>query len=134
MKAMPMKIEHIAIWAEDIELMRTFYQSYFGMQSSGKYENPAKKFSSYFLSFGEGSARMELMHRPGIADAGGKRGALKGLAHLAISVGSEANVDRLTERLRADNYTIEAEPRRTGDGYYESVVLDPEGNCVEITA
>jgi lactoylglutathione lyase len=25
-------------------------------------------------------------------------------------------------------------PRRTGDGYYESVVVDPDGNRIEIIA
>jgi lactoylglutathione lyase len=25
-------------------------------------------------------------------------------------------------------------PRKTGDGYYESVVLDPDGNVVQIAA
>ncbi len=128
-----MKIEHIAIWTEDIELMRNFYQTYFGMSCSGKYENSSKKFTSYFLSFGDNKARIELMNKPDILDMMGKRNLLKGLAHFAISVGSEANVDKLTERMRIDNYIIEGEPRRTGDGYYESVVLDPEGNCLEIT-
>jgi lactoylglutathione lyase len=42
-------------------------------------------------------------------------------------------VDSLTERLRADNYIIESEPRTTGDGFYESVILDTEGNLIEIT-
>ena len=129
-----MRIEHIAIWTDNIELMRDFYQTYFGMVSSEKYVNPSKNFTSYFLSFGEGKTRIELMNRPDILDVVGKRGILKGFAHLAISVGNEANVDELIECLRADNYIIEREPRRTGDGYYESVILDPEGNHIEITA
>lgn len=127
-----MKIEHIAIWTENIELMKNFYQTYFGMSSSEKYENRSKKFTSYFLSFGEGKTRIELMSNPDILDIKGK-GLLKGLAHFSISVGSEADVDKLTERLRTDNYTIEGEARRTGDGYYESIILDPEGNRIEIT-
>ena len=128
-----MKIEHIAIWTDNIELMRDFYQTYFGMISSEKYVNPSKKFTSYFLSFGKGKTRIELMNKPDILNVAGKKGTLKGLTHFAISVGSEANVNELTERLRADNYVIESEPRRTGDGYYESVILDPEGNYIEIT-
>jgi len=54
-------------------------------------------------------------------------------AHLAISVGSKEKVDELTEKLRADGYTVAGNPRLTGDGYYESVVFDPEGNRIEIT-
>jgi lactoylglutathione lyase len=57
-----------------------------------------------------------------------------GLAHVAFSVGGPAAVDRLTEALRGAGHVIQGEPRRTGDGYYESVVLDPDGNVVEIAA
>jgi lactoylglutathione lyase len=51
---------------------------------------------------------------------------------VAISVGSRDHVDELTARLRQDGYPVLDGPRRTGDGYYESVVLDPDGNRVEI--
>lgn len=128
-----MKIEHIAIWVDNIELMREFYLTYFAVASSEKYYNPNKNYTSYFLSFGEDKTRIELMLRPDIAEIIGKRGFTEGFAHLAIFVESKTAVNELTERLRADNYTIESEPRTTGDGYYESVVLDPEGNRIEIT-
>lgn len=132
-----MRIEHIAIWTDDIEAMRAFYTRYFGMTSNELYINPAKGYSSYFLSFGggnEGGTRIELMNRPDIAPVEGKRGLHKGLAHFTVELGSREAVDRLTERLRADGYTIEGEPRSSGDGYYESVVLDPEGNYIELLA
>jgi lactoylglutathione lyase len=74
------------------------------------------------------------MTNPNIQPYEGKRGYGMGLAHFAISVGGKDKVDALTERLRKDNFTIFSEPRTTGDGYYESVVLDPEGNYVEISA
>jgi len=128
-----MKIEHVALWVDDLDVMRAFYVTYFQMSSSEKYTNPVKQFTSYFLTFGDEKTRLELMHRPDIGEQYGKRGFLKGVAHFAISVGSKQAVDALTERLRSDNYTIESEPRTTGDGYYESVVLDPEGNYIEIT-
>jgi lactoylglutathione lyase len=128
-----MKIEHIAIWVDDIEVMRQFYIAYFDAVSSEKYQNPSKNYTSYFLSFGENKTRIEVMHRPDIADTKEKRGLIKGFAHFSISVGSKTAVNELTERLRADNYTIESEPRTTGDGYYESVISDPEGNLIEIT-
>lgn len=128
-----MRIEHIAIWADDIELLRSFYIKYFNLECGSRYTNPTKCFTSYFLSFGEDKTRMELMHIPDMQSPA-SRGDLKGLAHFAISVGSRENVDSLTERLRADGYTVLSEPRTTGDGCYESAVADPEGNRVEITA
>lgn len=126
-------IEHAALWTPDLERARAFYEQYFDGTAGPRYENPAKQFTSYFLRFASG-ARLELMHRPDIVDAlvGDDREAL-GYAHLAFSVGSEQAVDRLTERLRQDGYAVAGEPRRTGDGYYESVILDPDGNRVEIT-
>ncbi|WP_185290830.1 VOC family protein [Chryseobacterium lactis] len=129
-----MKIEHLAIWADDLEKIREFYLKYFDMTSNEKYINEKKGFSSYFLSFGEGKARLEIMNRMDIHEEPEKRGFSKGIAHFAISVGGKEAVDQLTERLRNDHYTIESEPRTTGDGYYESVLLDPEGNYVEISA
>lgn len=128
-----MKIEHIAIWVDDLEKMCDFYSAYFGFNSSEKYTNEKKGFASYFLSFGEGKTRLELMNRKDITDGPRKRGLAKGMAHFAISVGSKDAVNTLTEKLRNDHYKIESEPRTTGDGYYESVISDPEGNLVEIT-
>jgi lactoylglutathione lyase len=128
-----MKIEHLAIWVDDLEKMRRFYSTYFDFVSGEKYSNDRKGFSSYFLTAAAGGTRLELMSRVDIVEEPATRGFAKGIAHFAISVGSKEAVDRLTERLRSDNYVIESEPRTTGDGYYESVVLDPEGNYVEIT-
>lgn len=128
-----MKIEHLAIWVDDLEKMREFYLNYFNVTSNEKYTNIKKGFTSYFLDFGEGKTRIELMNMQDIVQEPDKRGFTKGIAHFAISVGSKEAVNHLTERLHADHYTIESEPRTTGDGYYESVVLDPEGNYVEIS-
>lgn len=128
-----MKIEHLAIWVDDIELLKDFYMKYFGMVCGDKYVNPKKNYTSYFLSFVNSGARIELMHIPGMGDPE-SRGNLKGLAHFAISVDNNETVDSLTERLRKDGYTIASEPRTTGDGCYESGILDPEGNYVEIVA
>lgn len=125
------KIEHIAIWTADIEQMRHFYQQYFQLSSGEKYTNAKRGFTSYFLSTGNG-ARIELMHKDGIP-APTCRGEWQGLAHIAFSTGSRETVNELTERLRRDGYTVLSEPRTTGDGYYESVVTDPEGNLIEIT-
>jgi Lactoylglutathione lyase and related lyases len=128
-----MKIEHLAIWVDNLEAIKHFYITYFNVTSNEKYINEKKGYSSYFLIFPDGETRLELMNRPDINDSPVKRGFMKGIAHFAISVGGKEAVDQLTETLRSDNYTIESEPRTTGDGYYESVILDPEGNYIEIT-
>lgn len=127
-----MRIEHLAIWAKDIEALRAFYLKYFGATSNDRYVNPTKQFQSYFLSFGTG-CRLELMQKPSVPD-NLNAGEATGITHFAMAVGSEAGVNELTERLRSDGYPIVGEPRWTGDGYYESVVLDPEGNRIEICA
>ncbi len=129
-----MKIEHVAIWAEDIERLRDFYQMYFGAVSNDRYDNPAKGFSSYFLSFDTG-ARLEIMQMVSVgARIGDPQVSCVGWAHLAFSVGSHEQVDQLTQILAKDGYSVVDGPRLTGDGYYESVVLDPEQNRIEITA
>ena len=127
-----MKIEHIGIWVNDLERMRAFYQNYFHMQCGKKYENPEKGFSSYFLSF-ENGAHIEIMTKKDLSGTTEKSRLVTGLAHIAISVGIKEAVDSLTEQLRRDGFEIIGEPRTTGDGYYESVISDPEGNLVEIT-
>lgn len=126
-----MKIEHVAIWVADIERAKAFYTTYFEGESNDKYTNEAKGFSSYFISYPTG-ARLEIMQRTDIVDA--KEKPLLGWAHIAFCVGSKERVDALTKHLQNDGYTLESGPRTTGDGYYESVILDSEGNQIEITA
>jgi lactoylglutathione lyase len=129
-----MLIEHLALWVKDLEEMRAFYLKYFETTAGEKYINPTTNFTAYFIYFGVDKTRLELMTRPGIEPNDAGRGFTMGVAHFAISVDGKDRVNALTERLRNDNYTIFSEPRTTGDGYYESVVLDPEGNYVEISA
>jgi lactoylglutathione lyase len=129
-----MKIEHLGLWVQDLELMRSFYLKYFDTSSGEKYINQKTLFQSYFILFGDGKTRLELMMRPDILSDNSKRGFNMGIAHFAISVGGKDKVNELTERLRNDHFTIFSEPRTTGDGYYETVVLDPEGNYLEISA
>lgn len=97
-----MRIEHIALYVNDLEAAREFYCRYFGGQSGERYHNPKAE-----------------------------RGT--GYSHLAFSVGSRQAVDEWAERLRMDGYPVISGPRVTGDGYYESCILDPEGNRIEIT-
>lgn len=128
-----MRIEHIAIWTYNLEGLRNFYMHYFDASSSEIYHNHSKEFRSYFLSF-YGDCRLELMEMPGIPKT--KDDAIKqftGLIHFAISVGSKTKVDALTETIRKDGFRVLKEPHTTGDGFYESVILDPDGNRVEIT-
>lgn len=129
-----MFIHHLAIWCSDLEKVIAFYERYFGASRSAKYENPAKGFSSCFMSFESGS-KIELMSRKDIPASKNAVAAQNlGLIHFAISVGSRERVDQLTATLEKDGLTVESHPRTTGDGYYESVVLDPENNRIEITA
>lgn len=128
-----MKIEHVAIWAKDIEALKSFYEKYFDAQSNDKYTNPTKGFSSYFLGFASGP-RLEIMQMDAVPDSrNDPYDQYTGLIHLAFSIGTEEKVDSLTERLKEDGFEVLDGPRKTGDGYYESVVLDPEKNRIEIT-
>jgi lactoylglutathione lyase len=125
-----MKIEHLAIWVHDLEKMKSFYRMYFGAEASTKYFNPKKNFESYFLHFKEG-CRIELMRIPHVNESIKKE--MLGFAHVAIAVGTKELVDSLTQKLKLDGFRVIGAPRTTGDGYYESVILDPEGNRIEIT-
>ena len=123
------RIEHIAIWTRDIEVMRAFYSEALGGASGRLYENRVTGFKSYFMSFGEGP-RLELMHQPGRAPSSTPAGG----GHIALALGSRAAVDEAIATLRQRGVLVESDPRVTGDGYYEAVVLDPERNRIELTA
>ena len=129
-----MKIDHIAIWVTDLEKMRDFYLTYFDTESNALYCNPKDQFTSYFIRFKQGGCRIELMHRPDITALFEEQGSFLGLTHLAIALDGRDAVDALTRRFRTDGFTIAGEPRTSGDGYYESVILDPEGNRIELVA
>lgn len=120
----------MAIWVKNLEVSKQFYTQYFNLSANALYVNEAKGFSSYFLSFTDG-ARLELMHSQQITSQAGD--LQLGFAHMAFSVGGIEAVDKLTETLRNAGYRVVGEPRTTGDGYYESVIADPDGNLVEIT-
>ena len=126
-----MKIEHVAMYVIDLEKAKTFFTKYFNGHSNALYHNQKTGFKSYFLSFDEGS-RLEIMSHPNQIDTTRNQG-LTGYQHLSFSVGSKEKVDQLTSQLKKDGYQVISEPRHTGDGYYESVFLDDEGNHIEIT-
>ena len=126
-----MRIEHVALYVNDLEGTRDFFVRFFDASANDGYHNPRTGFRSYFLTFDDG-ARLEVMSKPGMTDAE-KNLARTGWAHLSFSVGSETEVDRLTAELAAAGYEVVDGPRTTGDGYYESCVLGPEDNQVEIT-
>ena len=126
-----MKIEHVALYVNDLEAAKDFFVRYLDAMPNEGYHNPRTDFRSYFLTFADG-ARLELMNKPGMADEP-KPAARTGYAHIAFSVGSREKVDVLTARLKADGLEVISGTRTTGDGYYESCVLAVEGNQIEIT-
>ena len=126
-----MKIEHVAMYVNDLENARDFFVKYFNGKSNDGYHNPNTDFRSYFISFDDGS-RLELMNKPGMTDQE-KTLSRTGYSHIAFSVKSEAELETLTERMKADGYEVLSGPRTTGDGYYESCILGLEGNQIEIT-
>ena len=126
-----MRIHHLAIYSNDIERLAEFYSNYFKAKISPKYVNEKKQFSSRFLSFDDNSCKLELMNLPMLSENINEK--VIGLAHFSISVGSIENVNQLTDQIVAAGYQLIDKPRTTGDGFYESVIADPDGNRVEIT-
>lgn len=126
-----MRIEHIAMYVNDLEKARDFFVKYFNAASNDGYHNKTTNFRSYFLTFDDG-ARLEIMNKPEMEDAG-KTSARTGYIHIAFSLGSKDAVDELTGKLQAEGYTVVSGPRTTGDGYYESCIVGIEGNQIEIT-
>ena len=127
-----MRIDHAALFCRDLEQMRQFFIDYFDARSNEQYHNPRTGLRTYILTFTEGSTRLELMQRPDVQDADPSQPAI-GYVHLSFAVGSRKGVDLLTRRLAADGYTVTSGPRTTGDGYYESCILGPEGIQIEVT-
>ncbi len=126
-----MKIEHVAMYVNDLEKARDFFVKYFDGKSNDGYHNPNTDFRSYFISFDDGS-RLELMNKPGMTDQE-KTLNRTGYSHIAFSVKSDEELESLTERMKTDGYEVLSGPRTTGDGYYESCILGLEGNQIEIT-
>ncbi len=128
-----MKIDHIAIWTQHLEKMMFFYEKYFQGKVGEKYLNPRKNFESCFIEFDSGT-RIELMEKLEVnTKLHDDIENYLGITHFAISTGERKKVNLLTEQLRTDGFKVIGEPRVTGDGFYESVILDPDGNKVEIT-
>lgn len=128
-----MKLEHIAIWTDNIELLRNYYVSFFDGQSNEMYINPKTQFQSYFISF-ESGARLEIMSMPNIPDNTNDtiNAQHKGIIHIAFSVDTKQEVDAKAALLQANGFEILNGPRVTGDGYYEFVTLDPDKNRLEV--
>lgn len=126
-----MKIEHIAMYVNELESARDFFVKYLGGVSNDGYHNVKTGFRSFFISFEDG-ARLEIMNKPSMEDIE-KPVNRTGYIHIAFSVGSVEEVDRLTRVFREDGYVVLSGPRTTGDGYYESCIVGIEGNQIEIT-
>ena len=125
----PIRLEHVALWVQDLERMREFYVTKLGGRSGARYHNPRTGLTSYFITFGEG-CRIELMHAASVQPKHAESTA--GYAHVAFALGGRQAVDAVVAALKEQGVAIESGPRTTGDGYYEAVILDPEGNQVEL--
>jgi lactoylglutathione lyase len=117
------QISHVAAWVNDLDRARAFYERWFKASSGPMYSSSTRDFRSYFLSLSSG-ARLELMKSPGESPRA---------AHIAVSVGSREAVDHLVKNMQEAGVQIISPPRVTGDGYYEAVIADSEGNLLEIT-
>ena len=126
-----MRLNHIAMYVNDLEATKIFFMEYFRASCNDKYFNPITGLRTYFLTFEDG-ARLEIMARPDIVSSE-KHLLQSGYIHLAFSVGSKEKVDELTGELSNAGYKVLSGPRTTGDGYYESCILGPEDNQIEIT-
>lgn len=125
-----MKIAHIALWTRNLDAQVAFWQNVFGGQSNERYVSQNRPgFESHFITLDEG-ATIELMTVPTLSNAP-EATEFVGWAHIALMVGTKQDVDRLVEQARAQGTLLSA-PRMTGDGYYEAVIADPDGNRVEI--
>lgn len=127
-----MKIDHIAIYVENLEATKEFFIKYFNATANNLYHNPKTELSTYFLSF-EDNTRLEIMSRPNMIKTEFNL-CRQGFIHLSFSLGNKEKVNELTARLKNDGYKILSGPRTTGDGYYESCVLGPENNILELVA
>lgn len=125
------KIDHMAMYVMDLEGVKNFFIRFFGAKANEMYHNPKTGLRSYFLSFGE-RTRLEIMNRPEVKEEI-KDIYNAGFIHLSFSVGGMKQVDKLTQDLAHAGYEVLSGPRTTGDGYYESCILGPEGNQIEIT-
>lgn len=126
-----MRIEHIAMYVNDLEKTKEFFVKYFNATSNEGYHNKTTDFRSYFLSFDDG-ARIEIMNKPQMMDDE-KELNRTGYIHIAFSLGSKEAVDAFSEKMKKDGYNVIRGPRTTGDGYYESCIIGIEGNQIEVT-
>lgn len=125
-----MKIAHIALWTTQLELQARFWSEFFGGKVNEKYcsiNNPG--FASYFVKIGEEIA-IELMTKPGL-NLVCSDNQTTGWVHIAIAVGNAEQVDALAKKAQEQGILVSS-PRTTGDGYYEAVIKDPDGNLIEI--
>ena len=120
------------MYCRDLEGMRCFFEKYLGGVSGPAYHNPRTNLRTYFMTFSDGGARLEIMTRPEVEREGGDH-VCAGLSHVSFALGSKAAVDELTVALSADGFETLSDPRTTGDGYYESCVRGPEGVLLELT-
>ncbi len=127
-----MRIDHVALYCIDLEVVKQFFMKYFNCTSNEQYHNPRTGLKTYILSFPDNGAKLEIMSRSEVTEP------LKdifraGFIHISIALGNKEAVNAKTEELKAAHYECSSEPRTTGDGFYESSIIGPEGLMIELT-
>jgi len=126
-------LEHVALWTTRLEQLKDFYVDHFEGVAGPRYENRSKGFASYFVTFAGGS-RLEVMQMPSVPRSlDDVHRQFTGFIHISFAPDSAAEIDRLTAVLEDAGCAVLERPHTTGDGYYESVILDPDGNRVELS-
>ena len=125
-----MKIAYVSMYVNNLDEMKDFFVKYFKATVNDKYENFQTGYTYCYLKFDEGS-RLSLVSGPNVVDR--PKEIFKGLNRFAIAVNSKEEVQTITDQLANDGYQIVNGFRMNGYGEYESRILDPEGNEIEIT-
>lgn len=125
-------LEHVALVTNDMERLRDFYVRHFG----GTAEHWGSENSAHrlcFISFGEGTTRLELESGTPAGVIEGDREKVVGIAHLAFQVDSKEELHEKTRELAEAGHPQRTPPTAYGTEFYESSFWDPDGNIVELT-
>jgi lactoylglutathione lyase len=124
------RIAHVACWVTELDAAAFWWVATFGADVGDTYVSRNRPgFRSRLVRLGDGLA-LELMAGPWVGQP--QTNEHVGWSHVAIGVGSVAEVDRIAATQGALG-CLQSGPRWTGDGAYEAVLRGPNGMLIEIT-